>query len=662
MRKILVFLFVLLAGNGAFAQGKLNPSEAFYDARQYIQSNDYAEAYFLLSQLPGKGYDNPNINYLCGLCCLHLPGKRDLAVGHLQKAVQEISSAYEGDKLSENSAPPSALYYLGQAYRMTGQIAEAEKIFQQVQAELKLDDETENLIKRELDYCRMSRIYKAIPVQLNQTDAGKNINTDADEYNPSVSAGEKRIVYMNSRKFYDAVNMSEQNAEGWNLPDEITAQLGSDGEFMVISLSADGNSMVLLTYDMYAGGELYFSEYYNQRWQKKQKFPYPINTGYSENYGSFAPDGRSLFFTSNRPGGHGGADVYRSDKNPDGTWGPAINLGSDVNSPEDEASPFLAPGSKYLWFSSKGHSSMGGYDIFRCTVLPDGYSWPVNAGSPLNTNDDDLLFVPVAAENTGYMAIPGELPTGSRDIRRIELLSIPDPNRFSIDITVLADDSASLPGLNARLYYAGPSDTCTLYPDSPVLHYSIKEKSGLLAMKGTANGYETAEQSLQLALDERKSSWSFSLILKKIIIPPDTVSTSFEPPVYFLGDIYFSFESTRLSTTAQQRLDSLVGLLRMHPGITVTLSGFADLQGPAWYNQYLSELRASAVRNYLIAGGIDAGRVTATGKGEANQITSDLNPITRQWNRRVEIRLSRANTLQIHYLPPPVPISFLINQ
>jgi outer membrane protein OmpA-like peptidoglycan-associated protein len=662
MKKISLIILAFFLSAGAFAQGKLIPGEAYDDARQYILSNDYTEAYFLLTQLSGKGYDNANINYLCGLCCLHLPGKRNLAVEYLQRAVLHISTSYEEDKLSESNAPPPALYYLGIAYRMTGKIAEAEKTFQQVQEELILSDETKSLLRRELEYCRMSRIYQAIPVHLKQVDLGNNINTDADEYNPSVSADEKRIIYMNSRKFYDAVNMSEHTGDGWGLPDEITSQLGSDGEYTVISLAADGNTMILRTYDMYAGGELYFSEYRDQRWQKKQKFPFPVNTGYSETFGSFSPDGKSLYFTSNRPGGKGGFDIYRSDRNTDGTWGAAINLGSDVNSPEDEASPFLAPGNRYFWFSSRGHSSIGGYDIFRCTVLPDGYSWPVNLGSPLNTNDDDLLFVPVEPDNAGYMAIPGELPTGYRDIRRFELLSIPDPNRFSIDIRVLASDSASLLSIKAQLNYTGPSGQHTLVPDSTGLHFSGLERSGDFIMKATAQGYEPAEKAFHLSLDEKISTHAVKLFLKKIIIQPDTTSFVSPPAAYFLGDIYFPFESTQLSSRSQHRLDSLITLLGMHPGIAVTLTGFADLQGPAWYNQYLSEMRALVVRQYLIAAGIDPGRITAAGKGEANQITIDLNPETRKWNRRVEIRISQNNTMPIHYLPPPVPISYLINQ
>jgi outer membrane protein OmpA-like peptidoglycan-associated protein len=260
------------------------------------------------------------------------------------------------------------------------------------------------------------------------------------------------------------------------------------------------------------------------------------------------------------------------------------------------------------------------------------------------------------------MAIPGESPTGSRDIRRFELLSLPDPNRFSINIAVLADDSASLVDIKAQLNFTGPSGKHILVPDSSGLHFSVMEKSGDFSMKATAQGYEPAEQGMHLSPDERISSWSTRLLLKKIILPPDTTSSFSGQPVYFLGDIYFPFESTLLSPRSQQRLDSLVTLLGVHPGITVTLTGFADLQGPAWYNQYLSEKRASTVRQYLIAGGIDPARITAEGKGEANQLTVDLNPDTRKWNRRVEIRVNQINTMLIHYLPLPVPNSYFINQ
>jgi outer membrane protein OmpA-like peptidoglycan-associated protein len=668
MKHLYLLTMLLLGAGSVYSQGKFIPEEAYADARQYILSDEFSEAFPLLKQLADKGYSNSNISYLTGICCLHLKGKKGLAPACFEKAVLHISSTYVEDNLKETNAPPIALYYLGLAYRINARIEDAEKTFKRVGEELGLGENSQNLVNRELEYCRVARELLHIPSTIKLSNPGNPVNTPDDEFNPAISPAENELVYMSSKKFYDAINVSFNDLAGWSIPEELTTEIGSDGEYSVVSISADGKTLFFYTYDMYAGGEIYSSQFNGQRWEKRKKLAAPINTGYSESSASLSPDGKTLYFTSNRPGGKGGYDIYRSTLEPTGLWGTPVNLGDDVNSSEDEATPFVSPDGKYLWFSSKGHMSMGGYDIFRCTILPDGFSWAVNAGSPLNTTDDDLFFVPVQKDNTGYMALADPAGNGNRDIKRIEILSMPDPVRFSISGSAFTNDGIPAEQAGVRLCLDGPDTDRCLDPDSSGLHFNFRLKSGEYKLLATAEGYEPVTMDYKLSIDTRQSEWNEDLILKKIILKQepilstDTFTTRNQSSKerYFLGAIYFPFESVEPASESNQRLDSLVTLLIKYPAIAVVLTGYTDKQGTSDYNILLSVNRAKMVAQYLTLKGIEKQRIIYKGKGEENQITIDLNPQTRKWNRRVEIELLKADNLELFYLPIPAPEEYLI--
>lgn len=664
MKKLIVTGMVLLYPMILFCQEKFNAKEAYTDAGQYILSDEYSEAYPLLKQLSDKGYNNANIQYLSGICLLHMRGKKSLAIPFLESAVQNIHADYRGDRPEEDGAPPSALFYLGVAYRINSQTGRAEEVFRKLLSELDPDSATRLLIERELVYCRNARelISQAVPVKI--TNPMEKINTSADEFNPSVDPSEKEMVYMQSRKFYDAALETVDDIAGWSLPDEITTEIGSDGEYSVVSRSSDGNTLVLYTYDMYRGGELYTSGFSGERWLKRERMPAPINSPYSETSGSFSPDGQLFYFSSNRPGGLGGYDLYRCARGSDGKWGPAENLGRDINTAQDETTPMLSPDGKYLWFGSKGHFSMGGYDIFRSEILPDGFGYPLNAGSPVNTADDEFGFDPVLTDKTGYLAIPSA-QSGNRDIMRIEIDRFPDVHRFYIHGSVVADDGSPVKKINAQLDFSGPTGKINFQPDSSGLHYTVTEKSGTMNFAIAADGYKTIARAITLAQNERKSDFPIDFILEKIIhvSASDSIRIDSSAPLpdraVRIGNIYFSFESSSLNNAAKSQIDSLVWLMKSNGRITITLTGYTDAQGSAAYNLILSKQRAESVARLMTEKGILPDRIQTFGDGENNPLTKNLNPETRKWNRRVEIQIIHAEGLRIIPIPLPIPEGYL---
>jgi Tol biopolymer transport system component len=193
----------------------------------------------------------------------------------------------------------------------------------------------------------------------------------------------------------------------------------TDGDMYISCLSAEGRILFLSKDDNY-NSDIYTSTFDGITWGKPSKLNKNINTRYWESHGYLSEDGNQLVFASDRPGGFGGLDLYLS-KRLDGDWGPAINLGPQVNTQFNEDRPFLINKGKTLFFSSQGHRNMGGYDLFRSELQQNNlWSQPENLGYPLNTPDDNIFFMPTDNGKSGYISRYRESDgSGREDIYRI---------------------------------------------------------------------------------------------------------------------------------------------------------------------------------------------------------------------------------------------------
>ena len=179
-------------------------------------------------------------------------------------------------------------------------------------------------------------------------------------------------------------------------------------------------------------GNIYYSELKNDRWGDLIKFPAPINSMANETHASFSMDGNTIFFSSDRMGGFGGKDLYKVTKLPSGEWGTVVNLGPGINTKYDEESPYIHPNGKTLYFSSEGHKSMGGFDIFAAQLDSSGiWNNVTNIGYPINTPFDDLFFAPTIDEQRVYYASKRNDGFGGSDLYLIEF---PDDNPNSLTL------------------------------------------------------------------------------------------------------------------------------------------------------------------------------------------------------------------------------------
>jgi len=295
-------------------------------------------------------------------------------------------------------------------------------------------------VKQQIAAIDRTRDFMSHPIAYSVEDLGRTINNASRNFDAVVSGDESTLIYCTSLKFYDAVFYSQSPGKDghWKAPRNITPEIQSDGDLYPAGISYDGKTLFLSKNDRF-NSDIYVSHLVNGKWTKAEKIEKNVNTKYWESSATLSPDGKTLYFTSNKKDSYGGLDIYVSQWDETlSSWGPPQNLGPVINTQFNEETPFLSKDGKTLYFSSQGHNSMGGFDIFYSEKKADGtWSKPVNVGYPLNTTDDDLFFVPIVSRIYGYYSMfDPETTLGDQDIYRIEFYSDLNPRPVTIEGTV----------------------------------------------------------------------------------------------------------------------------------------------------------------------------------------------------------------------------------
>ena len=419
-KRIVCLIVTIIFSLSGFAQENKTLQDTFLEAEFFLLNEDYPDALNYYLQLYEKLPDNANLAYFIGVCYLNIPGKKNLSINYLEIASRNMSAKHKEGTISQTSAPYDALYDLAKAYRINYMFDKAKETYTKYSGTLLPDDrENQEYIKHEIEVCSMAKNLIDKPIAFSEENIGDLFNDEKSNFNPVISADGKSFAYMVSLKFYDAVMFSRLVNGKWTPPVNITPELQSDGDFYISCLSSDGKQLFLSKDDNY-NSDLFSSSFDGKSWSKTVKLNKNINTRYWESHGFISEDGNQLIFSSDRPGGFGGLDLYISRK-VKGDWGPAVNLGQEINTQFNEDRPFLINNGKTLFFSSQGHENIGGYDLFRCDLQSNNlWSKPKNLGYPLNTPDDNIFFMPVGDGKSGYYSVLKESGGfGKEDIYKI---------------------------------------------------------------------------------------------------------------------------------------------------------------------------------------------------------------------------------------------------
>ena len=402
-----------------------NAKVDFNDGEFFLAEEDYEEALYAFGKVYNKGYqDNAYINYRMGLCLINIPGRKTESIPYLEKAEQSISTNVKEGKFDEQDAPPDALLYLGNAYRINMEIDRAIEKYNAFAKYIDPKDVTLlAYVDQQIVACGNALVGTASPVEINIGNLGQLQETHSSRYNMQVSGDLQTMAFMGKNPFYNGIYVAVKKGEVWAKPMNITPSVASDGNMDVVGLSYDGLKMLLAVTDHFTSN-IYVSTYENKRWNPAVSLGKPINSKYYEAQACFTPDGKSIYFSSNRKESTGGMDIFRSDQLENGTWGEPVNLGPAINTILSEEAPTMSPDGKRLYFSSQGHSTMGGFDAFYSEVLADGsfHSVPVNLGYPLNSSDDDYTFSPeaISEENSSFIFTHGKM--AEYDLFKFEMI------------------------------------------------------------------------------------------------------------------------------------------------------------------------------------------------------------------------------------------------
>ncbi len=480
MKKLLISIIILTAFNIPVRSQDTNYRESYLAAESYFLFEEYNEALPLYLRINRKSPNNDDINYKIGVCFLNNPYEKEKSIVYLENAVKNINPKYKENNYKETGAPLESLFYLANAYRINNQLAKAREYYKIFLSRLDPEIYDVSLVNEQLAACDASENLMKQPADFDAEVLPEKINTRFAEMNPVVSGDESKMAYISKLQFYDAVFYTEKVDGEWGSARNIVPELGVDGDVYPTFLSYNGTELLVYRNDDYIGN-IYYSRLVNDKWTPLQKLGENINTKYWESHASLSKDSKTLYFSSNRKYGFGGLDIYKSERQENGEWGFAENLGSTINTKYNDDTPFITDDGEKLFFSSYGHYNMGGYDNFFSKKNNEGnWTEPVNVGYPINTTDDDQFFLPIKSGTVFYYSVYTEQGYGRHDIFRYLVYDPENPRMFKISGLIKSmDETLTMDDVSISVVDAMDSDTITkVYPDT-------KGKFSFLASAGS---------------------------------------------------------------------------------------------------------------------------------------------------------------------------------
>ncbi len=625
------FLSVLLL----FLYGSLSAQERRYSttdeeaikfyarANQSLDNHDYDEAIDQLLQAIGE--DDKFIE-------AHLV----LADVYRQKWKYKEAIQQYHKVLSLNPDFSRLVYFkLGDCDIHVAEYEDAQKNFEKYLTFPDITPQNTFLAKKYLNDCKFSLNALQHPVPFKPKNLGPAVNTADDEYFPAVTADENTLIFTrkvdNNEDFYKSVKVNGE----WQTATYLSDKINSTYNEGALSLSQDGKVLFFTGCNRPDGMgrcDIYVSQKKGSDWSKPFDLSAPVNSPGWESQPSISSDGRTLYFVSNRKGGYGGYDIWKSNLTDKG-WSEPENLGPNINTSLDEQSPFIHPDDSTLYFCSNGWPGMGGKDLFVSRLGKDGkWQKPENLGYPINSSGDENGLALTANGDYAFFSSNNLSGTGGFDIYTFELPKNLRPHRVTY-VKGLVYDAVTKRPLESAV------EIVDLEKDAPVYQdYSSADRGDFLATLTTGknyglnisrDGYMFYSANFSLVGHEDRKPFNLEIFLQPIAIGNKVV----------LNNIFFDTNKSDIKNESKSELKKLIDFLNLNPAVRIEISGHTDNVGTVQFNQSLSENRAKSVYQYLIRNGINAGRLVYKGYGETQPIASNDNEENRSKNRRTEFMI-----------------------
>ncbi len=642
LKKIIILTIVSVLFTGYVSYGQTYSKEvkkALSSADKYFEIEDYHNALPLYVQAEKLAPKDPAISFKVAKCMFELK--------HEVKALPYLEAAKKDQEAIDDPDQEFGMM-LGSAYHKAHQFDKAIAVLKNYRGiinpkEKEALEEVDLMINNCVNGKAMVQNPKS---KITIQNLGPGVNTAFNDYAPVISADEATLIFTSRRdnttgggksnednEWYEDIYHSVKSDTIWSTAVNMGPTINTASHDASVGLSPDGQELFVYRATPANGGDLFISNLTGTVWSEPKPLGHNINTTSWEPSASTTSDENILFFTSSKKGGLGGRDIYMSRKQPNGEFGPAVNLGPKINTKYDEDCPFIHPDGKTLYFSSKGHKSMGGFDIFSTTIdiaTATILTEVENIGYPINTADDDVFFVWSADNKRAYFASEREGGFGEKDIY---MLIREDADA---DLAVLKGKIISC---DTKKPVAATIIVTDLTTQQPVGVYNSNASSGkftviLPAGKNygitvEAKGYLFYSKNIDIPKLDHYVEYNDEICLSKLKKGTTIV----------LRNVFFDVDKATLRTESESELERLEKILKANPEIQIEIAGHTDSDGSDDHNLKLSDARAHAVVDYLVTKGINKNMLKYKGYGESQPVVPNDSPENKQLNRRTEIKI-----------------------
>lgn len=480
------------------------------------------------------------------------------------------------------------------------------------------------------------------PVPYEPKNMGSNINSKAQEYLPALTADERKLIFTrrnnNNEDFYRS--SKENNSAQWSYSIPLRGAINTDQNEGSQSVSPDGRYLFFAgcnRADGFGRCDIYMSTRVGEEWSAAVNLGQPINTGAWESQPSISADGNTLYFVSNRPGGMGGLDLWKSELQKDGSWGVPENLGPQINTPYDEMSPYIHPDHRTLYFASNGWPGMGHKDIY-ISRLDDKDQWqtPENVGYPINTFAEETSFIVSADGKVAYFAAERNEGYGGLDIYQMSVPALLKPNPISyVYGKVLDKNSKEILLATAQVIDLKTNkilyENITDPTDGTFL--AVMPSGGNYALNVSKQGYLFYSANFELDKNNytELKPYEIQIDLEKIHKDAESI----------LANVFFDTNKFNLLPISMTELNKLYEFLVQNPSLVIQIEGHTDNVGSDVLNEKLSVNRAKSVYEYLVEKGIAEKRLSYAGFGKTRPVANNDTPEGRQMNRRTAFKIMK---------------------
>lgn len=630
MKKVSLLFFLCLIIQQVFAQiSAVKKAQANYDnAQQYLVANDYAQALIFLREAVKA---DPSFQFAF------------IQLADINRRLKSYEQAkqYYNSAIALGGNPDPRIYYgFAEVGILTGDYTNALKNIKQfINSYQGSDLDFLNKAKKYLKDCEFAIASIKHPVKYDPVNLGAEINSAHRDYFPSVTADGGQLIFSRNVNDNEDFYISSRKDKSWGKPQPLSENINtSKYNEGAQSISPDGMYLFFTGCNRPDGlgrCDLYVSRKSGKSWGEPFNLGAPVNSSHWESQPAISPDGSTLYYVSNKPGGLGGYDIWKTTLKADGYWTAPENLGPEINTPYDEHTPFIHPDGKTLYFSSDGWPGLGNKDIFLSRANTNGqWSKPENMGYPINTFNEETGLIVTPDGTYGLFSANLKEGFGDMDIYQFKMPESKKPRPITY-VKGIVTDRDTKKFLEAKVQVVNLNTKKIEYSDYTSAttgdFLAVMPVGNNYAFNVSADGYIFYSENYQLDSTFVNKPFEISVALDKLIVGKNMV----------MKNIFFNTNEYKLLPTSITELNTLKELLKDNPGLHIEIQGHTDNIGNVLQNEKLSLLRAKAVYDYLINDQIAPERLTYKGYGERNPVAPNDTEIQRKQNRRTSFVVTK---------------------